>query len=791
MTGMTITLILLLSAFVLSSCSGGRAVIEETWTVVRLVQSGEETRVVPMIVEVSSCTELENKTVNCSAGTGNQISAGISGEFGVNLGLLSTLQSSIISAFEAHRSTGETLTLEPAPAGFVNRYVIEKKYTVINGEAAARSANGTEIETTFSFDAACSMRILSKEQVECEPQTLTDAYTVSPLRTGTNTTRLAPTSKPVATMTLLPTIVVKDSATPHPTLSDLRVRQAIAHCLDRTSLITSVYPYIEDMTSFMMDSFLPKSHWAYGGPYSDFPRYDPGKGKRLLEQAGWTLPQDSTVRINTQGEPLAIKFTTTTAQYRQTWSAVMKQNLEDCGFQILTNYVPASWWFGESTGLARRDFELGAFAWVAQTDPAGRTLYACDQIPLPSNNWEGQNYVSWCNPTASAAIIKATSSPIRNERIAAYNIVQEEFARDVVSIPIFQRAEVEAWRSNLQGVRPDPTEYATANLHEWRLSDSRDTITIGMTLEPDSMWSLVSTVSTQPLVDRPAKGVIYSQYGYDYQPVLQTDLSTIESGLATNDLVEVRTGDIVYIYGRPVKLEKGVKIIDADGNETVYSGSGTINMRRMVVTYRLNDYTWSDGVTGSVDDMRLGFRIDCDRTTGGKVDSYTCDAIDSTSFASSVNEVEVTYLPGYQDPEYFLYPFNIYPSHQVLHDGRRLESVPASDWATLSEIVETPLSFGPYYIDNWDKGRSITLVRNPYYAFGVTTPNIVFRLLGDANQAVTQLINGGVDYLDKSTLGTGVEVLTVKDAAKSTGNIEYRISASPTWEHIDINLSTK
>ena len=107
---------------------------------------------------------------------------------------------------------------------------------------------------------------------------------------------------------------------------------------------------------------------------------------------------------------LVIKFVTTNSQFRQTWSAVMIQNLADCGIQIIPTYAPASWWFGDTTGLARRDFELGAFAWVGEADPGGRTLYACSQIPTPANNWEGQNSMGWCNETASNAIIKANNT---------------------------------------------------------------------------------------------------------------------------------------------------------------------------------------------------------------------------------------------------------------------------------------------------------------------------------------------------------------------------------------------
>ncbi len=583
----------------------------------------------------------------------------------------------------------------------------------------------------------------------------------------------------------------EDYTTPHPILSDVKVRQALAYCIDRQALIASVYPYVEDGSALLMDSFLPKTHWAYKGPYTDLPMYDPEKGGALLDEAGWTLPEGEAVRVNDKGEPLVIKFATTTAQFRQTWSAVMVQNLAACGVQILAQYVPASWWFGDTTGLARRDFELGAFAWVGQVEPAGRTLYNCQQVPLPSNNWEGQNYMGWCNQTASDAIVKATNTLIREDRIAAYDIVQKEFAKDVVSIPVFQRAEAEAWSADLSGIRPDANEYATANLHEWKLADGGDTIVIGMTQEPDSMLALVSSMAAQRLVDRPAKGMTTSTYDYDFQPVLQDGLSTLESGLATNTAVEVKAGDMVYsAAGETVKLEKDLDIIDAEGNPVKYDGTSTVKMLQLVVTYKLKDYTWSDGTKGSVKDMELGAKFDCDKESGATT-FILCDATLDKKFAADKLEMTLTYAPGYQDPTYFVYPFSLYPSQQKLADGRVLADVPAAEWQTLPEIAETPLSFGPYYITEWVKGQSITLAKNPYYAGEVATPNVIFVFLADTNQAVAQLINGDVDYLDDSTLGAGAEVQTVIDAANSTSKIKYDISGSSTWEHIDINLFSK
>lgn len=577
---------------------------------------------------------------------------------------------------------------------------------------------------------------------------------------------------------------------PHPILRDLAVRRAIVNCLDRRALIASVYPYIEDPNALLMDSFLPRDHWAYSGPYENLPQYDPGAGRALLEEAGWTLPEGVSVRQNADGEPLVLKFTTTTAQFRQTWGAVFVQNMAACGIEIQPNYVPAAWWFGDTTGLVRRDFELGVFAWVGQADPGGRTLYACDQVPTGGNNWTGQNYMGWCNETASAAIIKATNTLDRAERMAAYDVVQQEFARDVVSIPLFQRADAEAWRANLEGVRPDPTEYTTTNLAEWRLTDGGDTIVIGMTQEPDSLWATTSSQAASALVRLAISNEhAYTQYGYDFQPQLQDPLSTIENGLAANNDIEVKAGDRVYddTFGDPVVLRKWDKVFDKDGAEVEFDGTTPVTMKQLVVIYKHKPFTWSDGTPGGIADFQLGYKIDCDP----EVASLTCDSIQKVEWAAAGLEYTVTYLPGVQDPTYFLAPFTPYPSARVISDDRVLADVPAGEWRTLPEINEMPLSWGPYRVAAWIKGQSITLERNPYYAGAVATPNVVFVFLDDVTQAVAQLISGEVHYLDKSTLGTGPEVQTVIDAARSTGSIQYSLSAGATWEHIDINLNSK
>ena len=88
----------------------------------------------------------------------------------------------------------------------------------------------------------------------------------------------------------------EDFTTPHPILSDIKVRQAIAHCINRDELIASVYPFLSDeqKAELRMDTFLPKTHWAYSGPYTDY-EFSVEKGGALLDEAGWKLAEGDTV----------------------------------------------------------------------------------------------------------------------------------------------------------------------------------------------------------------------------------------------------------------------------------------------------------------------------------------------------------------------------------------------------------------------------------------------------------------------------------------------------------------
>ncbi len=601
---------------------------------------------------------------------------------------------------------------------------------------------------------------------------------------------------------------------PHPILSDVRVRQAIAHCTNPIELIGSVYGFLpeEQRTKQLMDTFIPKdSPWYAKNIDSNANvvvyEFNTEKAGQLLDEAGWKLPEGGRIRANEKGEPLALRFTTTNAPFRQTWGAVWVSQLQKCGIQLLPSYIPGSIWFGGNSGLRRRDFDIGAFAWVGETEPPGPTLYACDQIPTPANNWNGQNYMGWCNERASNAIKQANNTLSLEERQKNYVIVQEEFSKDMISLPLFQRLEATAYNKDLKGLRPDATEYWSANAQDFELP-GRDTIVAALGQEPASLFLLQESAAVAVIVGQMIYGVDVTQYSYGFQNVgLEgEDFPRIENGGATLTEVEIKDGDVLVNANGDVGTFKDGKLTDAEGNELapkVKNAAGEevdlvagVKVPQLAVTFKYKPRKWSDGEDLKNADFELGYKVACDRESGN-TSYFVCDRTAKHEVLADGLGYTVTYVPGYLNPTYYLPSYGYYPSHRVVETdgefkGKTLAEVPPKNFKDLPELTDKPLGTGPFVVDTWEKGSKIVLKANPNFYLGEPkTKEIVIQIF-DANPAgaVAALLQGTVDIVGKEVIGAGQELETVIKEAQA-GKINAEPIASPTWEHADFNLNVR
>ncbi len=130
-------------------------------------------------------------------------------------------------------------------------------------------------------------------------------------------------SLPSAELKTVPTAPISPS--PHPILSDIRIRRAIAHCTDKDALVAAAFPHLTpfERQDLIMDTFVHHTSWAYSTPAMTYP-YSTTLGTALLDDAGWTIPTSGDIRMK-GGQELALTLTTSNSNLRITITSVFEE----------------------------------------------------------------------------------------------------------------------------------------------------------------------------------------------------------------------------------------------------------------------------------------------------------------------------------------------------------------------------------------------------------------------------------------------------------------------------------
>ena len=294
-------------------------------------------------------------------------------------------------------------------------------------------------------------------------------------------------------------------------------------------------------------------------------------------------------------------------------------------------------------------------------------------------------------------------------------------------------------------------------------------LTICLAEEPDSLYvygtdSPVAHHVWQALYDGPVDSL-----GYGHQPVILADLPVLEE-TAIAGMTAAQDGDRVLTAGGSVMtLAPGVTVKDAEGMQTIYGG-GTIQMRRMVVTFTLRaDIRWADGEPLTAADSVYAFQLAADSDT--PTDKHV---IERTADYRAVGDYQVIWqgIPGFLDGNYMLNFWHPLPRHAW-------EDLTAAELLTAERSKRRPMGWGPYVIRTWTAGESITLARNPFYfraSEGLPRlDEVTFRFARDGEALAQHLLSGACDVvtheasaaLDVEALGAsaGVRAYTAQDSA--------------------------
>ncbi|MCX7641008.1 MAG: peptide-binding protein [Elusimicrobiales bacterium] len=179
----------------------------------------------------------------------------------------------------------------------------------------------------------------------------------------------------------------------HPLFSEKKVRQAIAHAINKQEIISGV---LLGKGRPATGPFPPQS-WAYNENVVDF-EYNPQKSRQLLVEAGWFFDENKKILkkiIKNEGkqETIEFKFTLITNQgnkSRQLIAEIIQKQLRDIGIDV--EILILEWSVFINNYILPRKFDAVILGWSLSRDPDQFSIWHSSQ-----RNPGQYNFVSYSN----------------------------------------------------------------------------------------------------------------------------------------------------------------------------------------------------------------------------------------------------------------------------------------------------------------------------------------------------------------------------------------------------------
>lgn len=234
----------------------------------------------------------------------------------------------------------------------------------------------------------------------------------------------------------------------HPILSDLRVRRAVAHAIDKETINRQLWGGKHLVSRWLRNPKDPVST-------DEIVKYvyDPARAKALLEEAGWKPGADG-IRVNAKGERLRFALIGVGGNRAvMLTQQIVQSQLRAVGIDLEIKSAPARVLFGEISAKRQTG---GMMIYAFKPLPGGnpRNGFHSSQIPRAETNYAGQNFFGWNNPEVDRATDSLETVCEPAARSALWKRLQQLWAEEVPVIPLFFRAEADIMPPWLTGIVP-------------------------------------------------------------------------------------------------------------------------------------------------------------------------------------------------------------------------------------------------------------------------------------------------------------------------------------------------
>lgn len=216
-----------------------------------------------------------------------------------------------------------------------------------------------------------------------------------------------------------------------PILSKLKVRQAIAHAIDRQKICTDLLRGYAVPT----DTMLAQGHWARAENLPTYP-FDSNKAKQLLDEAGY--------KQNGTNPRFTLSFKTSTDSEANLRAQMIQQMLKNVGIDV---QLESSEFGTFLDAISKGNFQMYSLSRNGVQDPDFYYVIFYSKNTPPS----GQNRGYYANPKVDQLLVEGRSTFDKAKRKEMYGQVQTILQQDLPYISLYHQVNVAVMRKNVNG----------------------------------------------------------------------------------------------------------------------------------------------------------------------------------------------------------------------------------------------------------------------------------------------------------------------------------------------------
>ncbi|MCA0991980.1 ABC transporter substrate-binding protein [Guptibacillus hwajinpoensis] len=250
---------------------------------------------------------------------------------------------------------------------------------------------------------------------------------------------------------------------------DPKVRQALAHAVDKESIVTSILGEYGNIA----DDIFPSKHWSHS---PDLPIYDfdTAKSEQLLEEAGYE--KNSEGIYERDGNELSFMMEVPTGTKEREKSAVLlKQMWEKIGVKVelrsldfptlVTKLLPKTD-DGKQREVTKDDYDAYILGFGIEVDPDEYRSYFGSEY-MPPN---GYNFVGYSDQKVDELLEAQTTEIDFDKRQQLIWDVSQKLAEDEIWIPLYEQESPFVVNNRVNGFEPD-FRGVTFSAESWSVSE--------------------------------------------------------------------------------------------------------------------------------------------------------------------------------------------------------------------------------------------------------------------------------------------------------------------------------